>query len=153
MALNTAQAALFAELFAEADTLLKRMERLAPELQAAQDGLTGSSTEILAAIDRYRVTIAGLTEQAQRSAIAHIVERTNAVCESSLAAHTDAMKTAARASFDNEVGGRLANLASALEGALAQTRRNRRHLVATHSLVALLSAAGATALLLHLVPH
>ena len=150
--LDTAQAALFAELFSEADALMKRIERLSPELLAAQEGLAGSASEILAAIERYRLTIQALTEQAQRSAVSHIIERTNAVCERSVAAHTEAMKTAARESLAGESSLqllRMLRLADSLQGALVQVHRNRWQAVATHVLACLLTAALTAALLRH----
>lgn len=147
----TAREALIAELLGEVDTLLTRLERFGPELTAAQKGLVDSSGEILSAIERYRLMIQALSEQAQRSAVNHIVERTNAVCEGSLAAHTQAMTVAARAAFDNETGDLVRGLLRGLERAARQQQRATWQVWASHAAAALLGCATTAVIVLSVV--
>ena len=133
-----AREVLVAELLGEVDALLKRVEAFTPQIDAAHGRLAGSAGEMVSAIERYRVTIAALTEQAQASAVKHVVRRTNEVCEASLTAHTEAMKDAARTAFDGETAARVCQLTKALDGAIERAQGGRWHAWLSHAATALL---------------
>jgi hypothetical protein len=132
---------LIASLFGEASTLLDRIEAFTPEINAANDRLKASATEIIGGIERYRVQIAALTEAAQSSAVNHIVRRTNEVCEGSLTAHTDAMRVAAQDAMAAQTGPRIDALNAALESALQRSDARRWRDWLTHLATALVSSA------------
>ena len=140
---------LVAELLGEVDTLLKRVEKFAPELDAAHAKLTVASAEMISGIEKYRLQVTALTDAAQKSAVNHIIRRTNEVCEGSLAAHTDAMRIAATQAFAAETGPRIEALITGLDGALqrADARRWRSWLL---HLATAVPAASVTALLMAL---
>jgi hypothetical protein len=137
----SAREVLVAELLGEVDSLLKRVEAFTPQIDAAHGRLAGSAGEMIAAVERYRVTIAALTEQAQASAVKHVVRRTNEVCEQSLAAHTQAMKEAARSAFDGETAARVRQLTTTLDDAIERAQGGRWHAWISHAATAFLSAS------------
>jgi maltooligosyltrehalose synthase len=136
-----AREVLVAELLGEVDALLKRVEAFTPQIDAAHGRLAGSAGEMVSAIERYRVTIAALTEQAQASAVKHVVRRANEVCETSLAAHTEAMRAAARTAFDGETAARARQLTKTLDDAIARAQGGRWHAWLSHAATAFLSAS------------
>jgi maltooligosyltrehalose synthase len=148
---RTRREALVAELLGELDSLLHRVERLTPDLDAARERLNDSSAQMTSGIETYRTTIAALTERAQTSSIEYIVRRTNETTERGLRDHTEAMKVAARGAFDSETAARLRQLTGTLERAIKQAESSRWHVWLTHSATALLSGAGAAALAIHLI--
>ena len=141
---------LVAELLGEVDTLVKRVEKLAPELDAAHARLTAVSVETNAGIEKYRQQLTALSEAAQKSAVNHIIRRTNEVCEGSLAAHTDAMRIAAKEAFAAETGPRIDVLAKSLESALQRTDEERWRTWLLH-LATAVAASAVTALLVTVV--
>jgi hypothetical protein len=116
---------LVAELLGEVDTMLKRVEKFAPELDASHARLAGTAAEMLVGVETYRAQIAALTEAAQKSAVNHVIRRTNEVCEGSLAAHTDAMRIAAKLAFEAETGPRIDALVKGLDDALQRANSRR----------------------------
>jgi hypothetical protein len=136
---------ILAEILGEVDTLLTRVEKFAPDLDAAHGRLTSASAEMIAGIERYRLTIVALTEAAQASAVNHVVRRTNEVCEGSLAAHTDAMRVAAQDAFAAETGPRIDALNAALDGTLRRARARRWRDWLIHLVTVLLSSSVAAA--------
>ncbi|MEK8034223.1 hypothetical protein AACH06_25635 [Ideonella sp. DXS29W] len=115
MSLNNAREVLIAELLGEFDPLIQRVEGLQAQMTTAQAGLLASAAEVLASVETHRKSVQSLTEHAQRSAVNHIIERTNVVCEGKLAELTTAMHRAARTAFDAELGRRVDHLTSALK--------------------------------------
>ena len=145
-----ARAVLVAELLGEVDTLLKRVERLAPELEAAHARLTAVSLETNAGIEKYRQQVSALSEAAQKSAVNHVIRRTNEVCEGSLAAHTDAMRIAAKEAFATATGPQIEALTKSLESALQRTDADRWRTWLLH-LATAVAASAVTTLVLTIV--
>ena len=148
--MSDARSILVAELLGEVDTLLKRVEKFAPELDAAHARLGAAASEMSSGVEKYRQQITALSEAAQKSAVNHIIRRTNEVCEGSLAAHTDAMRIAAKEAFAAETGPRIDTLAKALENALQRTDSDRWRAWLLHLATAVASSA-VTALILTIV--
>ena len=148
--MSDARSILVAELLGEVDTLLKRVEKFAPELDAAHARLGAAASEMSGGVEKYRQQITALSEAAQKSAVNHIIRRTNEVCESSLAAHTDAMRIAAKEAFAAETVPRIDTLAKALENALQRTDSHRWRAWLLHLATAVASSA-VTALILTIV--
>ena len=94
--------ALVAQLLGEIDTLLLRVEALVPPIDQAISSLKGSAKDTTAALDRFRATTQAIADQAQTSAVDHIVRRTNVVAKATLDEQTVAMGAAARSLFDGQ---------------------------------------------------
>ncbi len=115
MSLNNTREILIAELLGEFDPLIARVEGLKVQMATAQSGLVAAAGEVLASIEAHRKSAQSLAEHAQRSAVNHIIERTNAVCETKVSELTTEMHRAARSAFDAELGNRIEDLKAALK--------------------------------------
>ena len=145
------QEVLIAELLGEMDALLTRVDAVAPAIDAASSRLLQSSQGLTASTDRYRQTTQAIVDQSQASAVMHIVRRTNEVTRASLEEQTLAMRTAARALFENEAAGHLRDLSAVLISALDKARAPNWHPWLTHATTALVAAAVTAALILHVL--
>lgn len=155
---NSRKEVLIAELLGEMDALLTRVAAVAPLLDKASVRLTESAQALATSADRYRDSTQAIVDHSQKSAVLHIVRRTNEVAQVSLDEQTTAMKTAARAAFDNEATSQLRNATSqlhALTVTLGKTLNRASipqwHVWLTHATTALVSAGATAALLLHLL--
>lgn len=155
---NSRKEVLIAELLGEMDALLTRVATVAPALDAASARLTESAQGLATSADRYRQITQAIVDHSQKSAVMHIVRRTNEVAQVSLDEQTLAMKTAARTVFDNEATSQLRSattqlrdLSVTLANTLNRASAPKWHNWLTHATTALLSAAATAALLLHLL--
>ncbi len=151
---------LIAELLGEMDALLTRVATVAPALDAASARLTESAQSLAASADHYRQTTQVIVDHSQKSAVKHIVRRTNEVAQQSLDEQTTAMKAAARTVFDNEATSQLrvatsqlVNLSGALENTVKRAGVPKWHIWLSHVTTALVSAGATAALLLNLPRH
>ncbi len=128
--------ALSAQLLGDIDTLLKRVEALVPPINQAVSGLKGSAHNTTAALERFRITTQAIVDQAQTSAVDHIVRRTNTIAKATLDEQTDAMRAAARSLFDREANPLIKSLITDL-----RARNSFRQLWLPHIVTALLAAA------------
>ncbi len=155
---NSRKEVLIAELLGEMDALLTRVATVAPVLDAASVRLAQSAQGLATSADRYRQTTQAIVDHSQKSAVMHIVRRTNEVAQVSLDEQTTAMKTAARTVFDNEATSQLRNtttqlrdLSATLANTLNRASAPKWHDWLTHMTTALVSAGATAALLLHLL--
>ena len=135
----------------ELDTLLNRLDQLAPAIRSMSAELISSAVSTKAAIEDYQARTKAFAEQSQLSAVNHIIRRTNEVAAKSLEEQTQAMEEAASAAFNNEVGARVRELTSALNASLRKARAPNWISLITHAATALLTAAATSALLLHVL--
>ncbi len=149
--LNSRKEILIAELLGEVDTLLTEVGKLVPAIASVSAQLISSANGTKAAVEDYQVKTRAVANQAQISAVDHIIRRTNEVALKSLEEQTQAMKEAARTLFDKEVASRLRELSAVLNAALEKARAPNWINWLTHATTALVSAAATAALLLHVL--
>lgn len=106
---------LAAQLLGEIDSLLRRVEALVPPINEAVSGLKVSAHDTTAVLDRFRVTTQAVVDQAQTSAVDHIIHRTNVVTKATLEEQTAAMQAAARSLFDRDAVGLVKSLVAELK--------------------------------------
>ena len=94
--------AMVAQLLGDLDSLVKRVEAIVPPINQAVSGLKGSAKETTQALDHFRATTQAIVDQAQTSAVDHIIRRTNTVAQTSVQEQTEALSKAARSFFDRE---------------------------------------------------
>ena len=126
---------LAAQLLGEIDSLLRRVEALVPPINQAVSGLKASAQDTTAVLDRFRVTTQAVVDQAQTSAVDHIINRTNTLAKATVEEQTVAMQAAARSLFDRDAVGLVKSLISEL-----RTRHSAVWLWVPHVTTALLSA-------------
>lgn len=114
---------LIAELLGEVDTLLKRLEGLAPELEAARSRMAGSAELVTAAIDRFRLSTQAVVDQSQRSAVDYIVQRTNEAAVAGVKQQQALLQKAASDAFETQLAPRLAQLSVLVSQAMQEARR------------------------------
>ena len=155
---NSRKEVLIAELLGEMDALLTRVATVEPALDKASVRLNESAQRLATLADRYRETTQAIVDHSQKSAVLHIVRRTNEVAHASLDEQTTAMKSAARTIFDNEATSQLhkataqlRDLSVTLASTLNRASAPKWHGWLNHMTTALVSAGATAALLLHLL--
>ncbi len=148
---NSRKDVLIAEMLGEIDTLLRQVENLGPVIASMSAQLISSANCSKAAVEDYQVKTRAVADQAQISAVNHIIRRTNEVAKNSLEEQIQAMKAAASTLFDKEAASRLRELSAMLNAALDKARAPNWTSWLTHAATALLTAGATAALLLHVL--
>ena len=124
--LVTAREELMAVAIGDLGTLLDRVEKLAPQLEASRMELLSTSTELAERVEAYSKRMDEITQNAKLQAVKHIARRADEMARATVETQTRAMEEAARAVFRNEFGPTLQRVTLPLQDVAALARKGAR---------------------------
>ena len=124
--LVTVREELMAVAIGDLGTLLDRVEKLAPQLEASRMELLSTSTDLADKVEAYSKRMDEITENAKVQTVKHIARRADEMARGTVDTQTRAMEEAARVVFRNEVSPTLQRVALPLQEVAALSRRGAR---------------------------
>lgn len=124
--LVTAREELMAVAIGDLGTLLDRVEKLAPQVEASRMALLSTSTELAERVEAYSKRMDEITENAKAQAVKHIARRADEMARGTVETQTRAMEEAARVVFRNEIGPTLQRVTLPLQEVAAMARKGAR---------------------------
>ena len=124
--LVTAREELMAVAIGDLGTLLDRVEKLAPQLEASRMELLSTSTELAERVEAYSKRMDEITQNAKLQAVKHIARRADEMARGTVDTQTRAMEEAARVVFRNEIGPTLQRVTLPLQEVVAMARKGAR---------------------------
>ena len=141
--------ALIAETLGEAGKLIRKVEALAPMLDASRQALLQADDGLRNALAAFEGRMAAITENAKTRTVQHLALRADEATRRSIELQSRAMADAARVAFGAELGATLQRLQSTLQPLIERSQRPWEGWL-TH-LAAVAAASAATwFLMLHL---
>jgi hypothetical protein len=117
------RAAVQAELLGEIDRVLQRVEALPQHVESSSTRIEQAATELLAATERHRVTVAAVNAQALKGIGEFAARRTKEATHASLAEHDSALRLMVRHAFQSELAQHTRTLNDTLARAVMAARR------------------------------
>ncbi|MFP8778124.1 hypothetical protein [Hydrogenophaga sp. RWCD_12] len=124
--LFTAREELMAVAIGDLGTLLDRVEKLAPQLEATRIELLSTSTELAERVEAYSKRMDEITENAKMQTVKHIARHADEMARVTVDTQTRAMEEAARVVFRNEIGPTLQRVTLPLQEVVAMARKGAR---------------------------
>lgn len=137
---RTVREALVAELLGDVDTLLTRLEALAPTVASAEKSVLDSVAALEGAGDRYRMVITAFSEQAKKDLADYLDRITHQAAAQTADEQRAAMQEAARHAFRSEASDKATALGISLGEAAKEFRRSMWTRVLEHGVTAVLAS-------------
>ncbi|MBT9552964.1 MAG: hypothetical protein IV088_19100 [Hydrogenophaga sp.] len=102
--LVTVREELMAVAIGDLGTLLDRVEKFAPQLDASRMELLSASSDLADMVEAYAKRMDEITENAKVQTVKHIARRADEMARATVDTQTRAMEEAARVVFRNEIG-------------------------------------------------
>ena len=148
---TTAREALVAELIGDMAKLLDRVDTVAPAIHEARRGMTAAARELAAGVAPFKAHMDDIAVETKKTAVEHIVSRTNSASAKPIRMQTRAMRDLSKAIVDEQVGPPLRQLAGELDRLVEHARRPWWEDWATYAATAMVSAIGSAMLVLYVV--
>ncbi|MEO8924493.1 MAG: hypothetical protein ABI330_16955 [Caldimonas sp.] len=117
--------ALFAQLHADLDDLLGRVESLPEKVSKLETSLQVTTTALIAGGDKYRAAVTALNEEAKTNLTQYMRLEAGKVTTAATGELTTAMQTAATTAFRSEASDKAAALAISLAHAAKEFNRSK----------------------------